>query len=419
MKKSVIRLALLSSFLALIHNARASTNGDNLLGEGASSRALAGVGVAAPQDAIGAISANPATLSLLTDDQKSDFDLATTLFVPHVSASVGSLAADSAGKVYIIPSLAIAGPFGGKNDPWQYGFAVYGVSGLGVDYRHTAIDTTLAPSPYPLVAGGRTQLQILEVAPSVAYRFSPDWSAGVAFHADYGSLDLGNGKKNGFGFGAQPGLSFKASDQVTLGLTYVSPATITYKGVTDFDGDGVLDNLKLESPQQVKFGVGYHVIPGSLLIVSDIQWVNWANATGYKDFDWQNSWVYGLGVQFDAIPGKLVLRAGYAFGNNPVKTHNGWNGTGAPANVTDVQGKFVNNYYYETFRIIGFPAIVEQHASVGLSYRLSAGSSLDLGYTHAFKNTIAERGTNLLGAPVTLSSSLSEDSFELGFHHRF
>ncbi len=288
-----------------------------------------------------------------------------------------------------------------------------------MDYRHTAIDTTLAPTPYPLVAGGHTQLQILEAAPSVAYRFSPEWSAGLAIHGDYGSLNLGSGTKSGFGFGVQPGLSYKASEQLTFGLTYVSSAPITYKGVTDLDGDGTPDNLKLATPQQVKFGVGYQIVPNRLLIASDVQWVNWAAAAGYKDFDWQNSWVYGLGVQFDAISKKLVLRAGYSFNNNPVKVHNGWNGTGAPANVTDVQGKFVNNYYYETFRIIGFPAVVEQHVSFGLGYRFDERSSLDLGYTHAFKNTITEQGTNLVGAATTLSSTLSEDSFEVGFHHRF
>jgi len=209
MKNTIIRLALVSLSLTLIFHARASTNGDNLLGVGAGSRALGGVGVAAPPDALGAISANPAALSLLPDGPKSETDLSVTFFLPHVSASVGNLTADSAGKTYLIPSLALAGPLGAKNDPWQYGLAVYGVSGLGVDY------------------------------------------------------------------------------------------------------------------------------------------------------------------------------------------------------------------YYETFRLIGFPAIVEHHLSVGLGSRLSDRSSLDAGYTHAFRNTITEQGTNLLGSPVTLSSRLSEDSFELGFKYRF
>ncbi|MDD2764956.1 MAG: outer membrane protein transport protein [Opitutaceae bacterium] len=418
MKHTIIRLALLSSFLTPIFHVRASTNGDNLLGVGAASRTLGGVGVASPPDAIGALSANPAALSFLPEGKKSETDLSFTFFLPHVSARVGSLTADSAGKTYVIPSLAVAGPLG-TDGPWTYGFSVYGVSGLGVDYRGTAIDTTLAPTPYPLVAGGRTELQILEVTPAVAYRFSPEWSAGLALHVDSGRLELGSGGKHGASLGAQPGLSFKASAQLTLGLTYVSPQAITYKGVTDFDGNGTADNLKLESPPQVKFGVGYHLIPGRLLVATDVQWVNWGGAQGYQDFDWRDSWVFGLGVQFDAIPEKLVLRAGYSFGNNPVKAHNGWDGTGAPANVTNVQGKLVNNYYYETFRIIGFPAIVEHHVGLGLSYRFNGRASLEAGYTHAFRNTITERGTNLLGAPVTLSSSLSEDSFELGFKYRF
>ena len=63
--------------------------------------------------------------------------------------------------------------------------------------------------------------------------------------------------------------------------------------------------------------------------------------------------------------------------------------------------------------------MVEQHVSFGLSYWIGDRSLLDFGYTHAFKHTISEQGTNLLGAATALSSSLSEDSFELGFHHRF
>jgi long-chain fatty acid transport protein len=415
----VIRFTFLSSLLLPVFSAHASTNGDNLIGTGAGSRSLGGTGIAAPSDVLGAISANPAGLSLLPGPETSEFDLALTAFIPHVSASVGALSADSKSKTYLVPSLGIAGPLGDKNGAWLYGFAAYGVSGLGVDYRHTAIDTTLAPTPYPLVAGGHTELSILEIAPSIAYRISPTWSAGLALHFDYGTLDLGSGREHGSGFGAQPGFTFKATDRLTLGASYVAPVAITYKGITDFDGNGTPDNLKLESPEQVKIGIGYDIVPESLRLAADVRWVNWGKAKGYKEFDWQDSWVYGLGLQFDAIPEKLTFRVGYNYGRDPVKQHSGWNGTGAPGNVTNVQGTYVNNYYYETFRIIGFPAVVENHASIGFDYRVNARASLDVGYTHAFKNTVTEQGTNLLGAPVTLSSSLSEDSFELGFKYRF
>ena len=167
------------------------------------------------------------------------------------------------------------------------------------------------------------------------------------------------------------------------------------------------------------FGSALKIPSSGLLIVADARWVNWGGAPGYKDFGWQNVWVYGAGLQYDAIPKKLALRAGYTFGANPVKTENGFNGTSAPANVTDVQGNFVNNYYYQTFRVVGFPAIVENHLSFGLSYAFDNRSSLEIGYTHSFRYTVTEQGLNLLGASTTISSTLSEDSYEVGYRYRF
>ena len=34
----------------------------------------------------------------------------------------------------------------------------------------------------------------------------------------------------------------------------------------------------------------------NLLVETDVKWLNWANAAGYKDFDWNNQWVYAIGV---------------------------------------------------------------------------------------------------------------------------
>ncbi len=406
-----------TALLAFAAAAQASTYGDNLLGVGPSARSLAGNGSAAPQDALAALTGNPAGLDGLPAGG-AELDVAATFFLPHVTAQVGALTASSASKTYLIPGLAYVVPRPGKEEPWSFGVGAVGVSGLGVDYRRTSLDTTLAASPYPLVAGSYTQLQILDVVPAAAYRISPDWSVGLAGHADYGRLNLGSGTKHGFGYGVQPGVTFRASEHVSLSFSYVSSLGINYPGVTDFDGNGTADSLKLAAPEQYRFGLAYHPVP-ELLLVSDVQRVNWGGATGYKDFGWQNQTVWGAGLQYQAIPGRLTVRAGYSYGGNPVKEHNGFDGTGSPANVTNVQGKWINNYYYETFRLIGFPAIVEQHLGLGLSYRLTPASSLDFGYTRAFRKTVSEQGKNLLGTSVTLSSGLSEDSFELGWVQHF
>ncbi len=44
---------------------------------------------------------------------------------------------------------------------------------------------------------------------------------------------------------------------------------------------------------------------------------------------------------------------------------------------------------------------------------------INLGYMHAFENSIEESGTNPFGQPVTLKSSLSKDSVEFGITWRF
>lgn len=44
-------------------------------------------------------------------------------------------------------------------------------------------------------------------------------------------------------------------------------------------------------------------------------------------------------------------------------------------------------YYYETFRIIGFPAIVEQHLTFGIGYMFTESLKIDVGYMYAFENT--------------------------------
>jgi hypothetical protein len=38
---------------------------------------------------------------------------------------------------------------------------------------------------------------------------------------------------------------------------------------------------------------------------------------------------------------------------------------------------------------------------------------------HAFENTITQKGTNLIGQPLTLESTLSEDSVDSSFTWKF
>jgi long-chain fatty acid transport protein len=426
--QKLVKFLVVVSVVMMMSPAAFATNGDNLMAIGPIARAMGGVGIAAPQDAISAVFANPAAMCFSPYCPSSEVNFGGTAFLPHPHASVSTggkkTSSDSDESVFPIPAIGLSVPLTAEPPFWRFGIAAYGVSGLGVDYRNTALDQprffNFGPQgQFPLIAGAYTQLSILKFAPTIAFQPYNNLSFGASFHLDYATLDLRQGSSSGFGAGAQFGMIYKVNDDLSLGLSYVTPQNVDHDNVNDFNGDGKLDRLSLEAPQQVGIGAAYQLFGHKLLLETDLKWINWANANGYETFDWDNQWVVGVGAQYKPIP-QLALRAGYNYGNNPVNAHNGFVGTlGAPGSLTNVQGKILPTYYYETFRIIGFPAIIEHHATAGIGYEFSPRLAINFAYTHAFENSITEKGTNLVGQPTTLKSKLSEDSLEFGLTWRF
>lgn len=408
-----------------------ATNGDNLISIGPVSRSMGGVGIAAPQDAISAVFSNPAAMCFGPYCPGSEFEISTSFFIPEPKAQVivngRSLAADSDDETYIIPAIGFSVPISKDSNRWRFGLGAFGVSGFGSDYRGTILDQPaffdlsqsagLPPGSMtgPLVQGEFVELEILKVAPSLAVQVTNKFSAGIAVHIDYSTLDMRSGASSNYGYGVQLGGLYKLTDQISLGATYVSPQTVDHEEVKDFDSDGAADTLELESPTQVGVGVAVEPIQDKILFEVDLKWLNWADAKGYEDFDWDNQWVVAVGGRFKPT-GKLALRAGYNYGKNPVNEHTDFIGSG----TTVVQGKTLPNYYYETFRIIGFPAIVEHHLTFGASYEFSDRIALHAGFVYGLENEIIEHGTGPDGVtPVTLKAELSEYSFDFGLTWRF
>lgn len=407
-----IPLVLLAGLLAMPTPAKA-TNGDNLISVGPISRAMGGVGIAAPQDSASAVFANPAAMCFGPYCPSSEASVSMTLFKPMIKAKItngtGTHSAVSEEKTYPIPTAALSYPL---RPDLRLGLAAYGVSGMGVDYRDTALDAPYAGA-FPQSTGTFTLLQRMKAAPALAYQVNDKLSIGMALHIHYASLDLGNGPKDGTTFGVQPGIIFKPTDTVSLGMTYVSPQEINHKDVADFDSDGTKDNLRLEAPQILGFGVAWEP-SHDWLLETDAKWINWGDATGYKDFGWKDQWVYNIGMQYSGW-NPVTVRVGYNYAENPVDLNDNFNGT----EQVDVQGKKMPRYYYETFRIVGFPAIVEHHLTLGATWDVTETFSLDFAYMHAFEKKISESGTDFMGQPASIESTLYEDSLTLGLSWLF
>jgi len=219
-----------------------------------------------------------------------------------------------------------------------------------------------------------------------------------------------------FGFSGKVGLAYKVNENVTLGLCYTSPTALTFKNgnatmdmtaqFNDAFGKAVQGYMaqnpsaspieaqqavagqfaglgidlskgvvahynmqaKLTMPQSIGLGAGYRA-SDNLLLALDLEWVNWKNAFDQMTLslsngdnaninrmlgnsgalslafplDWKDSYCVRVGGEYRASS-LLTVRAGYAYGSNPV-----------PASTI--------------FPV--FPAIVENHVTVGASYKVS------------------------------------------------
>lgn len=372
-----------------------ATNGDTLIGVAPTARSMGGAVVAAPQDAISAIFANPAAICIGPYCPGSQIVAGATVFDATTRATVTAMGTtvrrESATNPFIIPAVGIIYPL---SERLRIGFGAYGISGMGVDYRNQNL---------PL-GDLYTQLQEMRIAPNIAYLVTPNFSIGASLHLLDGTLNVGQGRSSNVAIGGQLGMLYKKGP-VSVGINYTTPEKINYHKVYDFDSDGHKDTLSLESPQNITAGIAIRPVE-SILIETDVKWFNWGDAAGYSDFGWRDQWVYAIGIQYKSRNG-FSARAGYNYGKSPVKMHNGFNAAG----TTKLQGKDISTLGYEYLRVVGFPAITEHHATAGIGYRFDESFEVHLGYSLSTTATIREHDSS---GNYGLASSLRENTYEMG-----
>jgi long-chain fatty acid transport protein len=400
MKFSKLTIALLITGVSLPGLALA-TNGDNLIGLGAQSRAMGGTGTAAFYGSENALS-NPALLAKM---QGSEFAFGGTVFMPDVSAS-GNLggggsatSGSSSANTFVIPEVSLATRI---NNNWSFGLGMYGTSGMGVDYR----DNLNLVRAY-------SNLQMMKFVPAFAYN-SGSFGLGFAPVLQYGSLDInydstnfgggniGHGSKSDFGYGYNLGAYFDATKDLTFGLAYQSEIAMTYSGVITTaangfgigpTGSGAIANDKMNQPAELKAGVAYTM--GPWMVTGDYKRVYWGQADGYKAFGWKDQDIFALGGKYSG--NGWWIGAGYNHGKDPIST-----GTNTAINM---------------FNNVFFPAITEDHYTLGGGLAIGKMASLDFAYVHAAKvsKTIS---TAALGG-TTETTTHSQDGVTLSVRMNF
>ena len=405
---------------ALAPGAALATTGYFSHGYGIKAKAMGGVGIALPQDAL-APATNPAGIAWIG----SRIDFGADLFMPDRGASITGSGAPGANgtydgndtKSFLIPEFGYARVI---NPSLTFGVAVYGNGGMNTDY---------ATNPFTAYGGSGAagvDLMQLFVAPTAAWK-TGNHAFGVSLNLAYqrfkaegiqgfmgSSASPGNVSNRGYddstGFGVRVGWTGQISPTVTLGATYQSKTKMSefekYSGLFANQGD-------FDIPENYGVGIALKATP-TLTIAADVQQINYSDipavgnrvdclfmgacqlgSTNGPGFGWQDVTVYKIGFAYAMTPG-TTLRAGYATLDQPI-----------PAS--------------QTFFNILAPGVVEDHLTLGLTLEMSKSSELTFMYMHAFDKKVNGSGS-IPAVPFgggEANLRMSQDSFGVGYGWRY
>lgn len=390
------QLLAVCAALGVIASPRAfATNGYFVHGYGIKAQGQAGVSIAQPQDGLAAAN-NPAGTAWVGDR----LDIGASLFAPDRSAEIDGNAFGANGhydgnnrKYFLLPEMGYSKQL---SERLGVGLAVYGNGGMNTDYKN---------NPYKAFGSqGSAGVDFMQVfvTPSLAYKFTEHQSFGVgvnfvyqrfaakglsafansAFSSDTDNLN-DRGHDTSTGWGPSLGWQGQVTDNLTLGLVWSSKIK-----AQKFDRYAGLfaDGGSFDIPEKYGVGLSYRLTP-SLTIGADVQEIKYGSVRSVgNDFDvqavfagdnfgskngpgfgWQDITVYKLAVSYALSP-ELTLRTGFSHCDQPVKRD-------------------------QTFLNILAPGVIQNHLSLGLTWRVTAGNELSLAYTHGFEQEVKGNGS--------------------------
>ncbi len=436
MRKTQLLLALTAiGFVASAY----ATNGMNLEGYGPIAAAMGGASMAY-DNGNAAVMNNPATLGLAADGSR--LDVAVGMLGPDVKVVNGL---ESGGDSYYMPALG----WTRKNNGLTYGVALFAQGGMGTEFSmgidgspersELGVGRLIFPIAYnvnqELVVGGSidyvwAMLDMKMAMPlaSMAGLITPTGGGNGTLGGALNNLAMGGydnarldfsdgsdytGKAKGAGFAGKLGFTYKVSPTVTLGGTYHSKTSLgdmktadtsALLIATDTGGfpaqtvPGKITVRDFQWPETYGFGVAVQAMP-NLMLAADVKHIGWSDVM--KNFtmtysamgdsvtfalpqNWDDQTVFQIGAAYK-VNDKLTLRAGANLSDNPIPS------------------SYLNHL---------FPAIVEDHYTVGLGYAFDPTS--DINFSLQFAPEV-EQTNPMVGYTV----SHSQTSWQFMYSKRF
>ncbi|MBF0146751.1 MAG: outer membrane protein transport protein [Magnetococcales bacterium] len=398
MKKTA--LALLSFSLGLAPWVTQASNGYFSHGYGTRNKALAGAGVALPEDAMG-IAVNPALMPYVGNR----YDVGVGLFMPNRGFTADQPSATPAGVPFIptgtyesdndfflIPHFGYNRMLDAKS---SLGLSIGGNGGMNTEYNAAVFGNFAAPG----VTTSPTGIDMAQMFMGLSYarEFSPGLTLGLApvlsvqrikaqglepfqalsIHPDNVT---NKGYDYSYGGGVKIGALSQFNDRFSLGLAYQSRLWMSrlkdYNGLLAEEGD-------FDIPAIVQVGMALKIKP-DISFLYDIQHIFFedvpaiANANGIVlgpnslggdtglGFGWEDQTIHKFGLEWNASK-DWDLRLGFSTANDVLS------GTQALFNVLA-------------------PATVTEHLTFGFTRKIDQDSSISFAFSHAFNKKVS--GTN-------------------------
>lgn len=375
----------------------AVASGFQLMEQNASGLGNAYAGTAAAAEDASTIYFNPAGMVLLKGRNlavsgnlihtSSEFRDRGSSFTPIPNFGVGPLTGndgDDGGGLAFLPAT-------------YYSHAITNDLALGVSVNSPfGLKTDFDPGFIGRFQGIKSQLTVIAITPTVAYRVHETFSVGAGFRAQKASARLtsaaspllpnsfNNLTGNDWGFGLSAGAMWQPLASTRFGVAYQSQVRHEIEGslVSSVPGVSTPAMADVKLPDSLTFSA-LHQIGPKWEVLADVAWTNWSKfqelrvksgVTGgtvsVTPENWDDTVRVSLGANYKPAS-NWKIRVGVAYDETPTSNR---------------------------FRTVRIPDEDRLWLAFGVQYKLTPKATIDVGYAHLFVDDSKIDKTELLGA---------------------
>jgi len=410
--KKLIPLGIASAF-ALTTQAYAS--GFQLLEQDAAGAGNAYAGTAAEANSASTAFFNPAGLTRLKNKQvvvggtavftDAKFDGRQDVSIkigPKEITHFSLLGNAQGGEFSVVPNIHIALPY---NDDVVFGFSVSMPFGLSTDWEENSVVR---------YAATRSELQVVNLSPSVGFKVSKHLSAGFGLDVQRLNLTLNEmvftpladsksqNKGNSWATGWHAGLLYEIDEHSRIGLNYRSAVQHHIEGASYLTGEtSDLSNFSPELNGNLRLPASttlsaYHELNDQWALMGTVSYTQWSSinsialnkVAGFEPepidinqvTDYKNTWRFAVGANYH-LNDNIMLRAGASYEQTPTN---------------------------DAYRDVRLPDGNRYALALGGHYQASKTIGVDAGWTHLFVQD------GVIDSSVTLGEKISEKATTRG-----